>query len=94
MSQKDDLAFPFESQLGYSLGLTKREFFAMNAPSCPEWFDEEFTEKNMNNSDLVDVSEYLDEFDINGVSIKYTNKGKMALIKAWRYAYADLMLED
>lgn len=67
-------------------GLTKREMFAMHAPSdIPEWFKSSFIKSNYSNKDLVASFTALTPESANG---------EMALLKAWRYAYADLMLED
>ena len=76
-------------------GLTKREVFAMHAPEVPEWFKKNWEESNSENSDFfVLVSAYC-EFSNN--DYEYTEisvKGQMALVKAWRYAYADVMLSE
>lgn len=75
-------------------GLTKREMFAMNAPQCPACFEREWSQNNYDNKDYFNT--HVDEF-AEHCSTAYSDilpKGEMALIKAWRYAYADLMLED
>ena len=69
------------------IGLTKREMFAMNAPSVEPNFAWDFASKNKNDKSLVEI------FQSNrGYTL--TLLGVMKLIKEWRYAYADLMLED
>lgn len=68
-------------------GLTKRETFAMNAPEVPASFLVEFF--NEHNYSESGNKEY--------VSTNYpelSGLGFMAANKAWRYAYADMMLED
>ena len=76
-------------------GLTKREMFAMHAPEVPEWFKKNWEESNSENSDFfVLVSAYC-EFSNNDYEYpEISVNGQMALIKAWRYAYADLMLGE
>ena len=64
-------------------GVTKREMFAMNAPDIPDWFKYYWESKNSNNTDDKIDSRY-----------ELLPKGQMARLKAGRYAYADMMLED
>lgn len=64
-------------------GLTKREMFAMNAPDTPEWFKFDWETKNSHNKNYM-----------TGFGGRILPKGEMTLLKAWRYAYADMMLED
>ncbi len=74
-------------------GLTKREMFAMNAPECPACFEREWSQNNYDNKDYFNT--HIDEF-AEHCPTAYSDilpKGEMALIKAWRYAYAELMLE-
>lgn len=75
-------------------GLTKREMFAMNAPKCPEWFIREFSMIHSENKDYYNL--FHDEFApiCPTTHQEILPKGEMALIKEWRYAYADLMLAD
>lgn len=68
-------------------GLTKREMFAMHAPCVEPDFEKEFAAKNDLDKDLVALFK-------GGNCYKLTLKGKMAAAKEWRYAYADLMLEE
>ena len=66
-------------------GLTKREMFAMNAPQCPEWFIDEFRARD-------DVE--LIYNPATGGHDKLSLKQRKRIWIEWRYAYADLMLED
>lgn len=88
-------AFQFDNGAKFKFpGITKREMFAMNAPQCPACFEREWSQNNYDNKDYFNT--YVDEF-AEHCPTTYSEilpKGKMALIKAWRYAYADLMLED
>ena len=71
-------------------GLTKREMFAMHAPSdIPEWFKSSFIKSNYSNKDLVASFTALAP-----ESARLSFDGEMALLKAWRYLYADLMLGE
>lgn len=72
-------------------GLTKREMFAMNAPEIPDWFEREFSQKHFENKDYYHIhhDEFAEHFSTTYQDI--LPLGQMALIKAWRYAYADLM---
>lgn len=91
MSNKDMPAMPFEDS-GFGQykpetyhGLTKREMFAMNAPDMPSEFYGEFFHKYNKLNDCGFISQ--DEPCL-------TAKGVLAANKDWRYAYADMMLED
>jgi len=81
---------------GCCTGLTKREVFAMNAPDVPEWFKIEFSQKHMTNEDYYRVIESCvpSNFYKKNVTQVALPKGEMALIKAWRYHFADTMLEE
>lgn len=109
MENKDDesmdLSMPylnFSNKFSLASKMNKREAFAMNAPDVPDWFRRNFdgpysiTEEErekvieyQKGKILPDMVNYIfekqDEYDI---------KNRMALIKAWRYAYADMMLEE
>lgn len=71
-------------------GLTKREMFAMNAPSdIPAWFVDDWIYNNGSyrlggSHELVGSS--------RGANLD--TKEMMKITKEWRYAYADLMLEE
>lgn len=70
-------------------GLTKREMFAMNAPLVPDWFIDDWIYNNGNyrlggSHDLVGSNRC--------ASLDTTEM--MKITKEWRYAYADLMLEE
>lgn len=75
-------------------GLTKREVFAMHAPDVPDWFEREFSMTHSENKDYYQL--HHDEFaEICPTTYQdILPKGRMALLKEWRYAYADLMLEE
>ena len=76
-------------------GLTKREMFAMHAPDCPDWFEKDWKESNCGDSELfVEVDAFCEISNNEYQYLDISSKGKMALIKAWRYAYADMMLCD
>ena len=66
-------------------GLTKREMFAMHAPQCPEWFIDEFRARG-------DVE--LIYNTATGSHDKLSLKQRKQIWIEWRYAYADIMLED
>lgn len=66
-------------------GLTKREMFAMHAPQCPEWFIDEFRAR-----DGVELIYN----PATGSHDKLSLKQRKQIWIEWRYAYADLMLED
>lgn len=68
-------------------GLTKREMFAMNAPCIEPFFEMNFAENNEGDGGLVVIFKSKSVYQL-------TLKGKMQAIKEWRYAYADLMLEE
>lgn len=68
-------------------GLTKREVFAKDAPCIDPLFAMDFAKLNQSDKSLVVV------YKTNNI-YQLTTKGSMQLIKAWRYAYADLMLEE
>ncbi len=70
-------------------GLTKREMFAKDAPDVLDSFRFDFIKRNHSNKDLV-----LSFSALSPSSAKLSVIGEMKLIKEWRYAYADLMLED
>lgn len=70
-------------------GLTKREMFAMNAPAIPDWFIDEWI-YNDGNYRLGGSHELVG--NNRGASLDVTEM--MKITKEWRYAYADLMLED
>jgi len=89
MKNSDTPAMPFEPSLGdqYFTGLTKREMFAMNAPERPSWFVDHWLKDNYGKYKCED-----------GHSINpwksISSEGMFNLAKDWRYAYADMMLED
>lgn len=60
-------------------GITKREMFAMHAPDTPQWFIKRFASKN-------------GLYNYSDTSIGFDNM--MRVTKEWRYAYADMMLEE
>lgn len=71
-------------------GLTKREYFALNAPSVPAWFIDEWLDS--------DGEKY---FDPNGLTVTgystakgISHSGWIALEKEWRYKFADEMLKE
>ncbi len=68
-------------------GLTKREMFAMHAPCVSPSFAVEFASKNKDDKSLVEVFSH-------NKAYKLTLLGDMKLLKAWRYAYADMMLGE
>ena len=79
-------AFQFDNGAKFKFpGITKREMFAMNAPQCPEWFIDEFRAKG-------DVE--LIYNPATGSHDKLSLKQRKRVWIEWRYAYADLMLED
>lgn len=91
----DQLASSLELGANGSKGLTKREMFAMNAPECPDWFELKFEKENPDM--FIKVSEHigtLGDEEIFNLSVEMTEEGHMKLLKDWRYAYADLMLEE
>lgn len=88
---KDMPAMPCTKATGEVFeGLTKREMFAMNAPNdIPKWFKRSFIKSNYSNKDFVTSFTALAP-----ESAKLSFDGEMALLKAWRYAYADMMLSE
>lgn len=70
-------------------GLTKREMFAMNAPDIPNWFIDEWI-YNDGNYRLGGGHELVG--NNRGANLDTTEM--MKITKEWRYAYADLMLEE
>lgn len=85
MKNKDLPAMPFEggqnNGLQPSTGITKREYFAAHAPDMPnEWLTtQEFTHE-----------EERDDADgVEGVYLRY----RLRCMIAWRWHYADIMLE-
>lgn len=68
------------------VGLTKREVFAKDAPCIDPLFAMDFAKLNQSDKSLVVVYKTNNAYQL-------TSQGSMKLIKAWRYAYADLMLE-
>lgn len=101
MKNRDKLAFPIEIN-GFGqyapevhVGLTKREVFAMNAPDVPEWFKKDWEKANNKNSEFfVLVNAYCEFSNIDYQDREITVKGQMALMKTWRYTYADLMTSE
>lgn len=68
-------------------GLTKREMFAMHAPMVEVLFARDYAFRNNENKSLVVL------YKSEGI-YQLTLKGEMQLLKEWRYAYADMMLEE
>jgi|LGVE01.1.fsa_nt_gb hypothetical protein len=75
-------------------GMTKREMFAMNAPEMPQWFERQWSQLNYDNKDYF--NNFHDEFApiCPTTTSEILPAGSAALMKAWRFGYADLMLED
>ena len=72
---------------GKQAGLTKREMFAKDAPCIDPLFAMDFAKLNQSDKSLVVVYKTNNAYQL-------TTKGSMKLLKAWCYAYADLMLEE
>jgi len=89
MKNADILSAPTLIGHGYNGGLTKREMFAMNAPAIPDWFIDEWI-YNDGNYRLGGSHELVG--NNRGANLDTTEM--MKITKEWRYAYADLMLED
>lgn len=70
---------------GCVIGLTKREMFTMNAPSCPEWFVLKF---KSNNADKLLYN------PSTGCTDKLTIAGREQCYFAWRCYYADMALSE
>lgn len=96
MKNADRTAMPHHSQSTDNVfgGLTKREMFAMNAPGMPSWFERGWSQSNCESKKYFNT--YHDEF-AEHCPTTYSDilpQGQAALMKAWRYAYADLMLSE
>ncbi len=83
-------AFQFDNGAKFKFpGITKREMFAMNAPDIPDWFVDEWI-YNDGNYRLGGSHELVG--NNRGANLDTTEM--MKITKEWRYAYADLMLEE
>ena len=91
MKNADRTAMPNRSQSPDNVfgGLTKREMFAMHAPSIPDWFVDEWI-YNDGNYRLGGSHELVG----NNRGANLDIKEMMNITKEWRYAYADTMLGD
>lgn len=82
------------TEVSYS-GLTKREIFALHAPEVPESFKKDWEKSNNENSEFFALVDAYCEFgNIDYQDREITIKGQMALMKSWRYAYADMMTSE
>ena len=79
--------FLSEDEIKQACGLTKREMFAMNAPSVTPSFAVSFAERNKDDKSIVEIFKH-------DKAYKLTMLGDMQLLKSWSYAYADMMLRE
>lgn len=91
MKNANRTAYPHHSQTNDNNfgGLTKREMFAMNAPEIPEQFIDDFiyNDGNYRLGGQVEVCGHNRVANLDKLEV-------MRMLKEWRYAYADLMLDD
>ena len=84
------VSYMANDELLMNIGLTKREMFAMNAPTeIPNWFVDDWIYNDGNYR--VGGSH---ELAGNDRRANLDSAEMMKITKEWRYAYADLMLSE
>lgn len=74
----------------FSVGLTKREYFAGLAPdNIPRWFHQKFAE-----TADKELTWHTEGSSLRSAECGWTQKGEIALYFAWRTYYADALLKE